>query len=64
MKKQPLKGKGNTRTFGPIEDKQPRPHRDDPIAKGVNHMGEENPQEPGKPEQAGELRTGKKAMKC
>ena len=40
---------------------KPRPHRGDPIAKGVNHMGEENPQEPGKLEQAGELRRGKKS---
>ena len=31
---------------------KPRPRRGDPIAKGVNHMGEENPQEPAEPEQA------------
>ena len=40
---------------------QPRPRRGDPIAKVVNHMGEENPQQPAHPEQAGERRTGKKA---
>ena len=41
---------------------QPRPRRGDPIAKVANHMGEENPQQPAHPEQAGERRTGKKAM--
>ena len=32
---------------------KPRPRRGDSIAKVVNHMGEENPQEPAEPEQAG-----------
>ena len=32
----------------------------DPIAKGVNHRGEENPSELAEPEQAGGRRAGKK----
>ena len=40
---------------------QPQPRRGDPIAKVANPMGEENPQEPTHPEQAGEGRTGKMA---
>ena len=35
----------------------------DPIAKVMNHMGEENPQELAEPEQAGGRRTGKEATK-
>ena len=62
-KKQPQKGKGNTRTSFRSRTNLPRPHRGDPITQGVNHMGEENPQESGKPEQAGERTTGKKARK-
>ena len=40
---------------------KPRPRRGDPITKGVNHRGEENPPGLAEPEQAGGRRTGKKS---